>query len=186
MKKFILVFLALLLSITVPALAAYDEDTDYMEKMISCAVSGDIAGGTSAENSRNEKISVLGLDCTPISFEDLNLLAKIMYSEAGSNWLSDEWKMSVGEVVLNRVASPSFPDTVSGVVYQAGQYYGANSSYFNNLKPDERCVRLALRLLEGERVIGDASVVYQSNSPQGSGVHTIYYDSCLGTTYFCY
>lgn len=39
------------------------------------------------------------------SESDLMLLAKVIYAEAGSDFLSDEWKMCVGEVVLNRVAS---------------------------------------------------------------------------------
>ena len=94
--------------------------------------------------------------------------------------------MCVGEVVLNRVASPEFPNTIPEVVYQPGQYYGSNSRYFEELRPDARCVGLAKRLLEGERALDDSSVVFQPNFQQGSGVHTALYDKYLGWTYFRY
>ena len=161
-------------------------ETNYLEEMVYAAVEGDYESGEAAAAARNEKIETLQLDYEPIEFEDLYLLSKIMYAEAGSVWLSDEWKMCVGEVVLNRVDSPEFADTIRDVLEQPGQYYGKNSSYFNRLRPSERCVRLAIRLLEGERVLNDPSVVFQANFRQGGGVHTKFVDSQLGATYFCF
>ena len=113
------------------------------------------------------------------------LLAKVIYAEAGSEFLSDEWKMCVGEVVLNRVASPEFPNTIYDVVYQQGQYQGARSGYIASLTPSERCIDIAKRLLNGERIM-EPSVVFQANFKQGSGVYKALYDSHLGWTYFCY
>lgn len=187
MKKTIAILFAALIttSITVGAHAAYEPDVDYLEIMVTAAVTGDYNTGYEAEAQRNQKIEELGLGQTVIKFDELMLLAKIMYAEAGSVWLSDEWKMCVGEVALNRVASPEFPDTIAEVIAQPGQYYGANSRYFNNLLPSETCVRLAVRLLEGERLM-DPSVVFQANFKQGSGTHTACYDKYLGWTYFCY
>ncbi|MEG1563854.1 MAG: cell wall hydrolase [Bacteroides sp.] len=117
--------------------------------------------------------------------EELTLLSKIIQAEAGSSWLSLEWKMCVGNVVINRVSSPKFPDTIKKVLEQPGQYYGKNSKYFNNIVPSEKSVEAAKRLLEGERLLPE-SVVFQANFVQGSGVHTALYDSKLGWTYFCY
>ena len=119
------------------------------------------------------------------SDSDLMLLAKVIYAEAGSEFLSDEWKMCVGEVVLNRVASPEFPNTIYDVVYQQGQYQGARSGYIASLTPSERCIDIAKRLLNGERIM-EPSVVFQANFKQGSGVYKALYDSNLGWTYFCY
>lgn len=164
----------------------YDSNTDYMALMEAAAVTGDSEAGQAAEAARNAKISDMGITITEIAWEDLYLLSKIIYAEAGSDWLSDEWKMSVGEVVLNRVAHPSFPGTVGEVVYQPIQYYGSQSRYFENLRPNERCVGLAKRLLEGERVLNDPAVVYQANFRQGRGVHTAMHDKYLGWTYFCW
>lgn len=161
-------------------------DVDFMEEMVWAAVEGDYEAGEAAAEARNEKIELLDLDYELIEFEDLYLLSKIMYAEAGSVWLSDEWKMCVGEVVLNRVDSPEFENTIKDVLEQPGQYYGKNCPYFERLRPSERCVRLAIRLLEGERIFNDPSVVFQANFKQGGGVHTKLVDSQLGATYFCF
>ncbi len=51
---------------------------------------------------------------------DYELLARIISAEArGETYLG---QVAVGAVVLNRVEHPSFPDTVSGVVYQNGAF----------------------------------------------------------------
>jgi len=158
---------------------------DYSKIMITAAVTGDVAAGAAAQDSRDKKIAALGLNEKSYTFEDLMLISKIIYAEAGSEWLSDEWKMCVGEVVLNRVASPEFPNTIKEVLEQPGQYYGANSRYFNNLLPSERSVVCAMRLLNGERLL-EPSVVFQANFTQGGGTHTAVFDKYLGWTYFCY
>lgn len=167
-------------------ISAHAEDLDYMAIMQQAVTENDTETGVSAENARTEKIISDDLTNQIISYEDLSYLSKVIYAEAGSLWLSDEWKMSVGEVVLNRVASPEFPNTVREVIEQSGQYYGKNSRYFNGLKPDLRCVKIALRLLQGERNFDDGSVVYQANFRQGSGTHVAFFDKYLGWTYFCY
>lgn len=188
MKRLIAVLPMLVLAsaLTVGARAAYEPDVDYSQMMINAAVVGDYETGRAADAARKAKIADMGLYFNDINFDELMLLSKIMYAEAGSVWLSDQWKMCVGEVVLNRVASPEFPNTIADVLAQPGQYYGANSRYFNSLLPSETCVRLALRLLEGERVMNDPAVVFQANFRQGSGTHTAIYDRYLGWTYFCY
>ena len=49
---------------------------------------------------------------------NLNLLAKVIYSEARGEPYTGQ--VAVGAVCLNRVKSSSFPNTLSGVVYQTG------------------------------------------------------------------
>lgn len=164
----------------------YNHDTDYMTQMMATAVVGDVDCGRQLTTARNAKIDEQGLTYPKIAWDDLYLLSKIIYAEAGSNWLSDEWKMSVGEVVLNRVASPEFPNTIPEVIYQTGQYYSESDKDFQKLRPNLRCVDLARRLLEGERVLNDPSVVFQANFTQGSGPMVSLFDKHLGWTYFCY
>lgn len=187
MKKIISLIMAVVLiaMLQISSLAHFEPETNYMSQMIDAAQWGDVEAGAIAETSRDEKISELSMDYKHISFEDLYLLSKIIYAEAGSDWLSDEWKMSVGEVVLNRRDSSLFPDRIADVLNQPGQYYGAGSTYFNNLQPSRRCVELAQRLLEGERLM-ESNVVFQANFQQGSGVYRSYYDELLGWSYFCY
>ena len=96
------------------------DKTDYMTIMCECCLTGDVERGRAAENERNKKIDANNLSDSKISFDDLYELSKVITSEAGSNWLPMEWKMMVGEVVLNRVASVEFPDTVLEVIHQKG------------------------------------------------------------------
>lgn len=127
------------------------------------------------------------LDYTPepeysYTEEDLMILAKVMYCEAGSYWITDEQQMMFGNVLLNRVASPEFPNTVREVAYQPGQYL---PRLFNSYTPDQRTINNARKLLEGYRCM-PSSVVFQANFPQGSGTWKAVYFDHLGYTYFCY
>ena len=117
--------------------------------------------------------------------EDLDVLSRIMYAEAGCTWIPDDVQLKVGSVVLNRVNSSAFPDTIHEVVYQRGQYSPTWSGAIDNT-PDERTVENARKLLEGGSVLPE-NVVFQANFTQGGGIYDSYYDETLGTTtYFCY
>ncbi|MCR5785219.1 MAG: cell wall hydrolase [Eubacterium sp.] len=59
---------------------------------------------------------------------DEKLLAAIIYCEAGGE--SYEGQLAVGSVVMNRVNSSSFPNTVRGVIYQSGQFSPVASGKF--------------------------------------------------------
>lgn len=168
------------------ATATYSENIDYCQAMIEAALNSDEEAGISAQNMRNEKIDDLNLAYEKISYADLLLLAQLIHTEAGSAWLSEDWKMAVGEVVLNRVASPEFPDTLEDCIFQTGQYSVASKTWFEVLVPFESCLVAAAKLLSGERVLNDETVVFQSGAEQGSGVHTSFYDEYYGTTYFCF
>ncbi len=186
MKKLISLLLALTMAVTLmPAAMAHSgQDEDYMDAMIEAAAAGDMKAGAAAEKERNAIIDAGNTQLVKVKFADLYLLAKIIYAEAGSSWLSEEWKFCVGEVVMNRVASPEFPNTLDGVIYQPGQYYGRRSRYFASLVPGRTEAAVAARLLQGERHM-KASVVFQANFPQGSGTFLRLRDKILGSTYLC-
>lgn len=115
--------------------------------------------------------------------DDLSLLSWIMYCEAGSSWIPDEIQLYVGSVVLNRVASGSFPNTLYEVIYQPGQYYPVSAGW--TCTPDDRTIENARYLLENGSVL-PANVVFQANFSQGSGIYYQYDDPYLGSSYFCY
>lgn len=186
MKKAACFVAGISLAVCLAAPAAAVWDTDYGESMIDCALSGDRERGLLYERLRSAKIDALGLDEPYIAYDDLVLLAQVIHTEAGSSWLPDEWRLAVGEVVLNRVASPEFPDTLEEVVFQPGQYSAADRGWFEVLIPFRSCLEAALRLLGGERVLNDPSVVFQSGGRQGSGVALELTDYVYGSTYFCY
>ena len=187
MKKLIsaLLALALMLALSPPGHADYDPKVDYLAIMLHAAEVGDIEAGRAASRCRNEQIDIELTGETKLDFDELFLLAKIICAEAGSPQLSDDWRMCVGEVVLNRVASPEFPDSIHDVVYEPGQYQEVDTFEFAYvLMPTAECVDAARRLLEGERLM-EPWVVFQANFVQGGGIYSAYCDSELGYTYFC-
>ena len=124
-----------------------------------------------------------GLDYTA---EELDLVARLLCREAGATWASDEHQRLVVSVVVNRVKSPLFPNTIRGVIYQKGQYSPAISETIDTAKPDARTIANAKYVLDHGSIC-PANVLYQANFKQGSGVYKSIYDRILGTTtYFCY
>jgi hypothetical protein len=67
----------------------------------------------------------------PVSDEDFIILCNIVGHEAGSCWISETEKAKVVEVVMNRVNSPLFPDSISAVLTQPGQFTGSQYYAFN-------------------------------------------------------
>jgi len=76
-----------------------------------------------------------------VSDADFILLCNCVAHEAGSNWISTKNKALVVEVVMNRVYSSSYPDTVYGVITQKNQFSGcwnyANLSNYSSKVSDD-------------------------------------------------
>ncbi len=66
----------------------------------------------------------------PISESDFILLCNVVAHEAGSYWIGSYEKAYVAEVVMNRVYSPLYPNTIYGVLTQPYQFSGS-SAYVN-------------------------------------------------------
>lgn len=81
-----------------------------------------------------------------ITSTDLDLLARVVYGEArGESYVG---QVAVAAVVLNRVESASFPNTIAGVVYQAGAFDCVADGQIN-LTPDDTAVKAAQDALNG-------------------------------------
>ena len=167
-------------------ITVYNMGENYLKIIINSAIVGDIKSGELAARHRNFLIDFYQLKETKIEFNDLFLLAKIITHEAGAEWLSEEWKLAVGEVLLNRVASLEFPNTIEDCVYEKNQYANVTKEKFQNLLPKETEILLALRLLQGERYL-IPSAVFQAEFKQGSEVYKVFKDptKILSTTYIC-
>jgi len=119
------------------------------------------------------------------SQEDLILLSKLINCEAGSDWLTDEHQQLVAMVALNRVTSDKFPNSISEVIYQSGQYSCVGSSKWNE-EPSKRAVKNAKLALAGN-VYCPENVLFQAEFTQGNGVYKSFYNENTGSyTYFCY
>lgn len=85
--------------------------------------------------------------------ESLYWLSRIIFSESGNQSLSG--KIAVGNVVLNRVNDPAFPDTIYDVIFQKNQFSPAGSGSIYR-DPRESSVIAAKLVLDGAEVMGDA------------------------------
>ncbi len=63
----------------------------------------------------------------PISDEEFIILCNAVAHEAGCNWIDEYDKAKVVEVIMNRVNSPLYPNTVLGVLTQPYQFSGSSS-----------------------------------------------------------
>lgn len=80
------------------------------------------------------------------SSTDLNLLARVVYGEARGEPYTGQ--VAVAAVVLNRVKSSSFPNTIAGVVYQSGAFDCVGDGQIN-LTPNQSAYNAARDALNG-------------------------------------
>lgn len=77
---------------------------------------------------------------------NVNLLARVIYGEARGE--SYTGQVAVGAVVMNRVKSSSFPNSISGVIYQAGAFDAVSDGQIN-LTPNSTAKKAAQDALNG-------------------------------------
>ena len=91
------------------------------------------------------------------SSNDIYLLAKVIAAEARGE--SYTGQVAVGAVVLNRVQHSSFPDSISGVVYQSGAFSAVRDSNWN-VAPDDTSKKAARDAINGWDPTGGAIYYY--------------------------
>ncbi len=77
---------------------------------------------------------------------DLYLLAKCIYAEGRGE--SYTGQVAIGAVIMNRVKSPKFPNTVSGVIYQKGAFTAVTDGQIN-LEPNQTAYNAARDAMNG-------------------------------------
>lgn len=97
--------------------------------------------GTEEEIAEKEIVKTENVSNVSVSDSDYILLCNAVAHEAGSNWISTTEKAKVAEVILNRVDSSSYPDSVYSVITQRGQFSScwnyANLGGFSNKVTDD-------------------------------------------------
>lgn len=106
----------------------------------------------------------------------LKLLASIIFCEAGNQ--PYEGQVAVGAVVMNRVRSDAFPDTVREVIYQKGQFTPAGSGWLDRVVASEGYTDSALQaakdVLAGANPIGDCLYFDQGSQGKRIGAHSFH------------
>lgn len=106
------------------------------------------------------------------------LLAALIQCEAGSEGY--EGQVAVGAVVMNRVRSGAYPDSIHGVIYASGQFTPAMTGKLNSVYESGRiydsCIRAAEEALAGVSNVGDLTHFRRNNGREGLviGNHVFY------------
>ncbi len=121
--------------------------------------------------------STAASSASAVSSSDLTLLSAIIFCEAGGE--SYAGQVAVGAVVLNRVRSSSFPNNISDVVYQSGQFSPvANGALARALSNGnyQHCISAAQAALAGSDNTGGAKFFHRVNGAAGLviGNHVFY------------
>lgn len=107
--------------------------------------------------------------------KELEMLALVIYQEAGGDACSDDTRLKVGTVVMNRVADDRFPDTIEEVLTQERQYgrlhwtglvWPERAELPQEAHAVARAYVCAERILSGERHLPE-DVIFQSEYIQG-------------------
>lgn len=113
----------------------------------------------------------------PANADELKLLGALIYCEAGNQ--SYEGMLAVGAVVMNRVRSGAYPNTIQGVIYASGQFTpaitGKVARVYAGTVP-ESCMQAAQEAINGATNVGDLTHFRRSGTREGLiiGDHVFY------------
>lgn len=149
----------------VPAFPVMEHRYDVSQAAVtSCAVFRE-----NAREKIEEAREMEAEQCT----EELQLLASIIFCEAGNQ--SFEGQVAVGAVVLNRVSSAQFPDSMEEVIYQPGQFGPVSTGWLDRVRRTagytDSAMRAAKAAMGGENPIGSCLYFDQGGSGKQIGAH---------------
>lgn len=114
----------------------------------------------------------------PEYYEELELLARIIHCENSNELDGEEACWNTGSVIINRINSPEYPNTLEGVLNQPGQYDCLKMLYKE--EPTDIEWEVAAELLNSGSVL-PKEVVYAAELEQGSSTY-----EKIGNTYYCH
>lgn len=104
---------------------------------------------------------------------DLELLASIIFCEAGNQ--SYEGQVAVGAVIMNRIKSERFPNTMEEVIYQSGQFTPAITGWLDSVRSlagyTESAMQAAKDAVLGSNPVGDSLFFDQGGYGYQIGAH---------------
>ena len=126
------------------------EAVKYFQRKNGLTVDGIAGKATFAALGMNDSVKSLendgGSGGSNYTSSDLYLLAKCIYAEARGE--SYTGQVAVGAVILNRVDSPAFPNTIAGVIYQKNAFTAVSDGQIN-LEPDQTAMNAASDAMNG-------------------------------------
>ncbi|MGE5580842.1 MAG: cell wall hydrolase [Bacillota bacterium] len=115
--------------------------------------------------------------------DDLWLMARTIYAEAaGEPYMG---KVAVGAVIMNRVRSPLFPNTVAGVIYEPWQFSCVGNWMFNS-RPDQDSLNAARDAMNGVDPTGGALFYFNYHTVTNSWLWAKPFAARIGNHWFTY
>lgn len=113
---------------------------------------------------------------------DTNLLARLIYGEARGEPYKGQ--VAVGAVVLNRVKSSSFPNTVAGVIYQSGAFDAVSDGQIN-MSPNQSAINAAKDAINGWDPSYGAIYYFNPNTATNKWIWSRPHTITIGNHRFC-
>lgn len=121
------------------------------------------------KREREEKAKLIAnLGAVAVGTTDDVLLAALVQCEAGNQ--SYEGKLAVAAVVMNRVRSGAYPNTIGGVIYASGQFTPAGNGKVEQrlqLGVDSSCLQAAQEAIAGKTNVGTATHFRRAGNHEG-------------------
>lgn len=125
------------------------------------------SGGGSSSSSNNSNV---------------NLLAHLIYGEARGEPYTGQ--VAVGAVVMNRVRSSKFPNTIAGVIYQSGAFTAVSDGQIN-LNPDSTAIKAAQDAINGWDPTSGCIYYFNPSTATSSWIWSRPYVITIGKHRFC-
>ena len=145
------------------AKAAYDEE----EARLAAEEAQRAAEAEAQAAAEAEAAAVSASPAQPVAAGDQELLAAIIFCEAGNQ--PYDGQVAVGAVIMNRVRSGVYPNSVSEVIYQSGQFGPAMTGWLDSVLASggytDTAMQAAADAIAGSNPIGDC--LYFGNGDYG-------------------
>ena len=119
--------------------------------------------------TKAQKMSWRDISEVPVQVGDRDLLAALIYCEAGSEPYVGQ--VAVGAVVMNRIRSAAYPNTMVGVIYQKGQFSPVASGRLAarlSLGANASCYQAADEAMSGSTPVGNC-LYFRTVTPRING-----------------
>lgn len=161
-------------------------DGVYGSKTVAAVKYFQRSNGLTADGKCGPKtLSALGINVSSAGQSnsgDVELLARLISAEARGEPYTGQ--VAVGAVVLNRVESPAFPNSMSGVIYQSGAFTCLSDGQFWGTVTDS-AYQAARDAINGWDPSGGAIYYFNPNTATSSWIWSRPVITVIGKHYFC-
>lgn len=137
---------------------------------------------TTKENKKDESTAVTSSNALGLSDNDLKIMANAVYGESRGEPF--EGQVAVAAVILNRVKSPSFPNTTNGVIFQPGAFTAVADGQIW-LEPNDSARKAVQQAIDGWDPSGGCLYYFNPETATSKWIWTRSQVKTIGKHIFC-